>query len=112
ALCQAAQGRLDSALGRLEQASELEPLWFINLQIYSWELSLAHRFEHALEINERAARVRGDPFIPQRGQRALILLALGRKEEAVKAARFVRSHPEITPRWHADCQAMWVLCQA
>jgi serine/threonine protein kinase/TolB-like protein/Tfp pilus assembly protein PilF len=111
ALLQSTQGKLDEALARLGEVSQSEPLWFINLQIHTWELGLARRFDRALEINDRAGALRSD-FIPQRGERARILLALGRTPEAVVAARTVLANPEAWPRWHADGVAIWVLRMA
>jgi tetratricopeptide (TPR) repeat protein len=96
----------------METASVLDPLWFICLQIYNWELPFARRFEKALEINDRAAALRSDPFIPLRGERARILLALGRRDDAVEVARFILRNLNLEPRWHADVVAVWVLQQA
>jgi serine/threonine protein kinase/TolB-like protein/tetratricopeptide (TPR) repeat protein len=112
ALFQSTQGKLDAALARLEQASESDPLWFPNLQIYNWELAFARRFERALEINERAKALRADVFVPLWGERARILLARGRTDEAVEAAQYIRQNSGVTPRWHADGVAIWVLRRA
>jgi tetratricopeptide (TPR) repeat protein len=108
ALFLSSQGRLDASLARFQKASELDPLWFINLLLYAWELPFARRFEKALEINDRAAALRSDVFIVQHSERARVLLALRRRDEAVVEARFIRAHPEISPRWHSDGVTVWV----
>jgi tetratricopeptide (TPR) repeat protein len=112
ALFLSSQGRLDASLASFQTASELDPLWFINLMLYSWELAFTCRAARALEVNERAGALRPDVFIPQQGERARILLALGRAAEAADVARFIRKNCDLNPRWHADGVAVWVLRRA
>jgi TolB-like protein/Tfp pilus assembly protein PilF len=102
-------GRLDAASEENRLACELDPLGFIILDRYAEHLVLAHRFEEALAVNERAVALRTDIWMPNRGERALILFALGRNKEAVTAARSVRQNPANWPRWTADADAVWVL---
>ncbi len=109
ALLLAAQGRLDVAIQHYQQAADLDPLWFINLQMLGGTLAYAHRFDEALATIERAASLRTDVFVPNPAERAKDLLALGRKEEALAAARYVLAHPDDRPRWISDAIAIRVL---
>ena len=106
------QGRIDAALQEYAKAAELDPLWFINLQTYAWDLALAQRFDDALKILKRASALRTEVFIPAHGRIARLLFLLGKKDEAVTEARFVRQNIEIRPRWDADSHAIFVLRQA
>ena len=109
ALLLSAQGRSDTSLRHYQKAAELDPLWFINLQMLGGSLAFAQRFDQSLGIIERAAALRTDVFIPNMAERAEVLLALGRKEEAFAAARHVLKHPDASPRWHSDALAIRVL---
>jgi hypothetical protein len=46
------------------------------------------------------------------GNRALLMLAAGRKDEAVAAARTVLNNPQLQPRWWLDANALYVLRRA
>jgi TolB-like protein/Tfp pilus assembly protein PilF len=108
----AGQGRLEEALLVYERALVLDPLNFINLDRHAAMLTLAGRHADALEANERAAALRPDIFVGNLSQRAPILLALGRTEEAVAAARAVRSAISAEAfRRNADSDAIFVLAQ-
>ena len=48
-------------------------------------------------------------FIQALGSRAVILLSLGRRDEAVASARAVLSAPDTTARWNSDVDALYVL---
>ncbi len=109
-----ALGRIDESLLEYEKAAELDPLWFINYQVYLKGLVSAQRYGDALKTATRAAALRAetDIFIPSLGYVAEALLALGRKDEAVETARRARRNGELRPRWDADPNAIFVLRQA
>ena len=104
-----AQGRLDASLQHYQMAAELDPLWFINLHMLGSELALAQRFDQSLGIIERAAALRTEIFLHNTAGRACALLALGRKEDAFEAARYILRHPDVRPRWNSDAVAIRVL---
>ena len=112
ALLLAAEGRLDEALAHYRQATALDPLWFINLEMQATTLAFAHRFDEALVIADRAIALRTDVFVPAVAERARDLLALGRSDEAVAAARQVLAQAEARPRWSSDAIAIRVLWQS
>ena len=60
-------------------------------------------------MNDRAIALRPDMFVPAVGQRANILLNLGRKEEALAIARSVVQHAAVQPRWWMDGTVIQVL---
>jgi TolB-like protein/DNA-binding LytR/AlgR family response regulator/Flp pilus assembly protein TadD len=108
-----AQGRLDQALVGYARSIDRDPLSFINIDRYAAMLALAGRYEQALAANERAATLRPDPFVGNLSQRAPILLALGRRDEAVAVAREVRRLAPAHPfRRNSDADAVFVLQQA
>ena len=109
-----AMGRIDQSLPEYEKTAELDPLWFINYQVYLRVLVLAQRYGDALNAATRAAALRTetDIFIPSLGYVAEASLALGRKDEAVETARQVRRNGELRPRWDADAHAIFVLREA
>jgi TolB-like protein/Tfp pilus assembly protein PilF len=102
-------GRLDAAVEENRLACELDPLGFIILDRYAQHLAMVRRFEEALAVNERAAALRTDVWMPNLGERALVLVALGRANEAIEVARSVRQNSSSWPRWTADADAVWVL---
>jgi len=102
-------GRLDEAVEENRLAYELDPLGFIIVDRYAQHLELVHRFEEALTFNERAAALRADIWMPNQGERATILLALGRTKEAIEVARSIQRSSSKWPRWTADADAVWVL---
>ncbi|HVT73883.1 MAG TPA: TIR domain-containing protein [Lacunisphaera sp.] len=109
ALLLAGEGRLDDALVHYQKTAELDPLWFINLKMYAEALEFARRYDEALSVTDRAAALRTDVFLPNLGTRASNLLALGRKDEALEAARHILARPDEHPRWIADATALHVL---
>ena len=83
-----ARGDLEDALLELERAERLDPLSFSMLEGYVRLLAYTGRYHEALAMNDRASAVRPNvPFVV--AERALILLGLERKREAVEAARNV-----------------------
>ena len=103
-------GQLDAALEQLRFAFELDPFDFNIVNAYAQLLALSGRFAEALELNEKAADLRRPAiFIPNLGDRALMLLALGRKTEALKLAREILNNDTLRTRWTADADAIWVL---
>ena len=111
-LVQASRGRLDAGLAEFGRAAEIDPLWFINLQMMSWLLRRSRRWDQALAMNERAAALRTDVYVINVSAQADALLALGRRDEAVAAARVVERNPGLRPRWNSDAIAIRVLLQA
>lgn len=107
-----AQGRLDRALAIYARSIECDPLSFISIDRYAAMLVLARRWDDALAMNERAATLRADVFVGNLSQRAPILLALDRREEAIAAARMTRAIPHHVPfRRTSDADALFVLQQ-
>jgi TolB-like protein/DNA-binding LytR/AlgR family response regulator/Flp pilus assembly protein TadD len=108
-----AQGRLDLALVEYNKSIERDPLSFINIDWHAAMLMLAGKLPEALAANERAAALRPDIFVGNLPQRAPILLALGRRDEAVATARRVRGLGRGLPfRRNSDADAIFVLQQA
>lgn len=106
----AAEGRMQRALEVYRRAVALDPLCFINVDRFSALLFLAGRHEEALATNLRAATLRPDVFVGNLAQRAPILLALGRTDEAVAVARAVRATQRERPfRRNSDSDAIYVL---
>ena len=103
-------GHLDRAIAEHKQAAMLEPLGWMNLQNLARVLYWARRYSEALAINERAAALRGsDVFVPNRGEQARLALQLGRRDEAIAAAKWLRDNPNLYPRWQLDSAAIRVL---
>jgi len=111
-LLEASRGRLDGGLAEFEKAAEIDPLWFINLQMMAWLLRRSQRWEQALQMNERAAALRTDVFVINVSAQADALMALGRRDDAVAAARLVERNLDKRPRWNSDSVAIWVLVRA
>ncbi len=105
-------GKLDVALEELDRAVQLDPLSFVTLLIDSMWLSFAGRYDEALALNDRALALGPEGFVPTRGERSLLLLKLGRKDEAVAAARMISNDVNRQPRWWSDASAIHVLHQA
>jgi TolB-like protein/Tfp pilus assembly protein PilF len=112
ALLENSRGRLDSGLAEYAKAAEIDPLWFINLQMLGWTLRRSQQWEKALKMNERAAALRTDQYMLNLSAQAEALMALGRRDEAVAAARLVERNPKTRPRWVSDSMAVRVLVQA
>jgi tetratricopeptide (TPR) repeat protein len=108
----AAQGQLDAALEELGRSIALDPLSFVTLVIYASQLNFARRYEDVLTITDRALALRSTVIAPLYGARAIALLALGRKEEALAAARMVGQEGLWWMRWWACEEALYVLVQA
>jgi tetratricopeptide (TPR) repeat protein len=109
AILLAIQGKLDFSTAAYRKAAELDPLWFINLHLYGSNLGFAGRDDEALKIVERAAALRTEMWVPNRADQATLLLRLGRRDEAVQAARQVLRDLDQRPRWTGDAAAIWVL---
>src|SRR4029077_179848 len=71
-------GRLDAAVEENRLACDLDPLSFIIVDRYAQHLALTGRFEEGLAVNERAAALRTDLWMPNLGERAMMLTVLGR----------------------------------
>lgn len=108
----AARGRLDSALAELERSIALDPLSFVTLVIYASQLNFARRYEDVLAVTDRALALRSTVIAPLHGARATALLALGRKDEAVAAARVVAEEELWWMRWWAMEESIAVLAEA
>jgi tetratricopeptide (TPR) repeat protein len=102
-------GRLDAAVEESRLAYDLDPLSFIIVDRHAQHLGMVRRFEEALAVNERAAALRNFDWMPNLGERAMMLVALGRTTEAIEVARSVRQNSSSWPRWTADADAVWVL---
>jgi tetratricopeptide (TPR) repeat protein len=102
-------GRPDLADVEFARAAELDPFWFINLQVWGQILISLGEPERALRILDRAASVRSGTFIPNLAHRARALQLIGRSREAIEVARVVRSLREVSTRWQMDSFALYVL---
>ena len=105
-------GHLDDLMTGMDKAIELDPLAFITLTSHSLFLVFAGRYEQAIALSDRALALRSEIFIPLYGNRALLMFAAGRKDEAVAAARTVLNNPQLQPRWWLDATALYVLRRA
>ncbi|MBI2813051.1 MAG: TIR domain-containing protein [Opitutae bacterium] len=104
-----AEGRPKEGLLEFDRAISADPLAFISLTSYAVFLSNFGLYEEALAMNDRAIALRPDMFVPAVGQRADILLNLGRKKEALALARSVVQHASVQPRWWMDGTVIQVL---
>lgn len=102
-------GRFEAAAQQYERSAELDPLWFINLQIWGNLLFTFGDPKRALELYERAANLRPDVYIPNLGYRALAHLRAGQNDAALRIVRQIQAYPETQPRWQADAYAVHVL---
>ncbi|MBL9202460.1 MAG: TIR domain-containing protein [Opitutaceae bacterium] len=102
-------GRFDGALAQYQRAAELDPLWFINRQIWGNVLLTIGDPARALQVLGDAAALRSDVYLPNLGSRAMAHLRLGQKNEAVQLARQIRSNLDLTVRWQADAYAIHIL---
>ena len=107
----ASQGLLGDALASLEHSIALDPLSFVTLVIYASQLNLARRYDDVLAITDRARALRPTVHAPLEGARAMALLGLGRKDEAVATARLVLQEKSFALRWWAGEEALFVLRQ-
>ncbi len=108
----AGRGDLGAALAALERSIALDPLSVVTLVIYASQLNFARRYEDVLAITDRALALRSTVIAPLHGARALALLALGRNDEALAAARIVTQEETWWMRWWAAEEALFVLKQA
>jgi TolB-like protein/predicted Zn-dependent protease len=106
----AAQGRIDLAIAAMERATELDPYALSTLVIHSIMLEHGGRYVESVAMNDRALAV-GPDFLPSQGVRAGSLLRVGRREEAVAAARKFVADVTKGPRWWLDGNAINVLRQ-
>jgi tetratricopeptide (TPR) repeat protein len=81
------------------------------LVIRATYLGHAGRHAEAVAVSDQALAVRRTEFLPADGVRALSLLMVGRREEAVAAARIVTKNVTTKPRWWVDANAIYVLRQ-
>jgi TolB-like protein/Tfp pilus assembly protein PilF len=104
------EGRIDEALAEIEQAIRLDPLSAIALVTRRRMLTEAGQPAAALAAYERE-----QALVPDRpsaaGYRALCLLELGRREEAVDVARQVAAMPTMELRLWADADIIYLLRQ-
>ncbi|MDI1319815.1 MAG: hypothetical protein PSW75_06415, partial [bacterium] len=106
----ASQGRLDLALQEIGRAEALDPVSFIILFIHGYYYHDARRYDEALAVLDRAATLRQESFLPLEAERARVLLELGRKDEALAAARKVLHDPRLlVSGWYAAGEALYVL---
>jgi adenylate cyclase len=105
----AARGRLDESLAELERSIAMDPLSTVVLVIYASHLVLARRYEEVLAVTDRALELQCALTAPINGARAMAFLALGRREEAVAAARKVRQVESVLMRWWSGEEALYVL---
>lgn len=105
-------GHLDELMAGMDKAVEMDPLAFITLTSHTLFLTYAHRYEQAITLSDRALALRAEVFVPLYGNRAFLLLAVGRKDEAVALARTVLNNPQFQPRWWLDAHALYVLRRA
>ena len=106
------QGRIDEGLAELEQAVRLNPLSHITLYTYGAYLGDAGRLEEALSFLERAAALREEVSAFGQVEQALVLLRLGRVDEAVAMARVVLQLQISANQSWAGGHAIYVLRQA
>jgi len=106
----ASQGRLDLALKEIGRAEALDPVSFIILYIHGFYYCDARQYDEALAVFDRAAALRTESFLPLEADRARALFELGRKKEALTAARKVLQDPRlIASGWYAAGEALHVL---
>ena len=107
-----ARGDPRAGVDTLARARDLDPLSAIALNTYATLLYDVGRFDEALAAARQAQDLRAEPFVPDYAREAVVLLALGRVDEAVEAARVVVKERERSPRWWSDPDAVYVLEQA
>ena len=106
------QGRIDEGLAELGQAVRLNPLSHITLYTYGAYLGYAGQLEESLAFLERAASLRENASSFGQSEQALVLLRLGRVEEAVTFARLVLQSPVSANQSWAGGDSVYVLRQA
>jgi len=108
----ASQGRLDLSLEEHRRAIELDPLSFIIVDRFAEVLRMGRQFSEALDANRRAADLRREIFIPNLGERVMLLLELGHQAEAGEVARAIRQASTLRTRWNSDSYALLALERA
>jgi len=102
------RGRTAEGVHEVERSLRLDPLSRNTL----WSATVMNYFgghlAESLAFSERTLALQPD-LLPMHGQRALIFLKLGRKDEAIAAAREVGRDLTVEPRWWADGDAIYVL---
>jgi tetratricopeptide (TPR) repeat protein len=93
------------------KARELDPLWFMQFQIWGNLRQHVGDYGRAAELLTRASELRSDIYVPNYGSRVSAEFRLGHKDEAVRLARQVRANLDIRPRGAADAQSIYVLAQ-
>ncbi len=108
----ATRGQLDLALGEIGKAETLDPLSWIVLYIRGMYLCDARQYDQALAVLDRAAALRSERFLPLEGERVRVLFAVGRREEALTAARkLLQDSARVSPHWWSEAEALFVLQQ-
>jgi len=104
----AAEGRLDEAVKEIERSLSIDPLTANALWSKALFFRFAGRVQEALDATERGLALRpGHPAILS--ERGLALWELGRRDEAIAAARAVGRDLTAQPRWFADPHAIYLL---
>jgi tetratricopeptide (TPR) repeat protein len=108
-----AQGRIDETVAAMEHAVRLDPLAMSALVIQASMLAYAGRHAEALAACDRAmALSNGASFLPAYGVRTINFWLLGRRDQALAAARVMTKDAVSRPRWWVDSNAIYVLRQA
>ena len=105
-----ARGRLDLALHAIQRATELDPLAFLGSYLRAAYEAPANRYAEGVRFADRAASLRGAPFVPLEGERAIWRSMLGQHDEAMAIARKILADPELLALgWWSMGEALWVL---
>jgi tetratricopeptide (TPR) repeat protein len=107
----AATGRFGEVLPEMATSIAVDPLAVTSLYNQARFLDGMGRTQEALLPIERAVALRPTFFPGGRATLATLLFKLGRKEEALAEARAVRDHPEASPRWWSDGDAIYIIKQ-
>ncbi len=114
ALLLATAGRFDLATAAIERAVSLDPLAHSSINPQVTLFYAARRYEESLALIERALEIGPKNLAYYHNLHALLLLALGRSEEALAVARLIRRlpvGPAAAPHWWADGDAIYILHQ-
>ncbi|MEO6006044.1 MAG: TIR domain-containing protein [Opitutus sp.] len=104
------QGRLEEALAEIDQAIQLDPLAITAHSTRERFLLSAQRYADA-ELTDQQVRALRSDFALNRGERALGLLAMNRRDEALTVVRSILADPDVAMRWKNDAEAIFVLRQ-
>jgi TolB-like protein/Tfp pilus assembly protein PilF len=105
----AGMGRFEPAEAQSRKGAELEPLWFMQFQIWGNICQHQGNFSRAAELLARAAALRSELYVSNLGSRVTVEYRLGHTESAVNLARQVRANFDVRPRGSAAPQAIYVL---